>query len=270
MIAIRSNKDDRSRYKQLLANEWDEDFADDVVSLLWEMIKGNNAWIQAANSVLDPKGKGPFPPDLMNTLFAPLVNQSQLVRNLGVEIRLPKSYSLPVRPSKAALRAVRLAAYLSLGMHDSLSGDIALFVDVQSLAFQAAVEFVLPDLKDAHSKPPVERSILVHAAFIPPLSLSVEVAQAMYMLSALFGHLGFSDRHLDFLQNSVRLTPVSDHSYLTRVQDYWTELLDAKRYDDAESFLLDVHGQCLPGQREEVREMISEAYEFILQHKVSK
>ena len=57
-----------------------------------------------------------------------------------------------------------------------------------------------------------------------------------------------------------------DHSFLTKAQEYWMELIDLKRYSEAEEFLFSLRWS-LPNQQDEIREMVHDAYQIIFSEK---
>ena len=136
--------------------------------------------------------------------------------------------------------------------------------DVQALAFQAAIHYVLPQLEPKH---PDEHAILLNAAALFSLEFaSCDPAHYAYMTSMIYGYLGDDELRLRTLQASFRFTPPDDHSFLTKAQEYWMELIDLKRYSEAEEFLFSLRWLC-PNQQDEIREMVHDAYQIIFSEK---
>ncbi len=141
-------------------------------------------------------------------------------------------------------------------------------MDVLALAFQAAIHFMLPELQRKYE---AEHSLVLHAAVLFAVGYSAyEPAQYAYMMSMIHGYLGDENQRLRALFASFRFTSPQDHSYLTKAQELWTELLDQNRYEEAERFLLSLHRLSLPAQQDEVREMVVEAFKYILRTKRSQ
>ena len=69
-----------------------------------------------------------------------------------------------------------------------------------------------------------------------------------------------SDRYM----LAFRFTSPEDHSYLTKAQEYWSELLDQAKFKEAEDFLFSLHWWSLPTQQDEVRDMVVDAVKFML------
>jgi hypothetical protein len=174
---------------------------------------------------------------------------------------LPIDYDPPKRPSKVVVQALRLTAYLTLRAHNKLVGDVAFFRDLQALAFHAAMHFILPAVG---AKDPAEHAILLHALALFPLEyLASDPAQCYYLFSMLYGYRKDTQMRLHLLEEAFRLTRPDDHTFLTRAQEYWSELLDAGREEEAESFLFSLHRWALPSQQDEVREMMVSAIRHI-------
>src|SRR5207247_5787303 len=76
---------------------------------------------------------------------------------------LPTNSAHPKRPSPLIIQANKLATYLTLPAHATVLGNTEFLVDVQALAFQAAIHFVLPELQKRHE---TEHSLLLHSAVL--------------------------------------------------------------------------------------------------------
>jgi hypothetical protein len=175
---------------------------------------------------------------------------------------LPTDYVPPTRPSSLARQANKLAVYLTLQAHTAVAGKTEFLADVQALAFQAAIHFVLPEVRRKH---PLEHSLLLHSAVLFAISYSAyEPAHYAYMMSMIHDYLGDQEQRLRSLYASFRFTPPQDHSYRTKAQEFWSELLDQNRSEEAERFLLSLHWWSLPSQGDEIREMIVDAFKYIL------
>lgn len=137
---------------------------------------------------------------------------------------------------------------------------MSLFHDVQALGFQAALHYLLPELRDKHAG---EHALLLRALVLFAAACeTADPAHAAYLRSQIQGYLGRIEERLETLLASVRLTPPEDHSYLTKAQEYWSELLDLNRYSEAEEFLFTLHWRSLPQQRDEIRAMIVAAIRY--------
>jgi len=79
-------------------------------------------------------------------------------------------------------------------------------------------------------------------------------------------YLDDKETSLESLAASFRFTSPRDHSYLTKAQEYWSELLDRGKFEEAERFLFSLHLQSLPDQQEEVQEMILKAIRYIVKN----
>ena len=62
---------------------------------------------------------------------------------------------------------------------------------------------------------------------------------------------------LDLRRQSLRLTDVEDHSYLTKAQALWSDLMDFGKHKNAYSFLLQLN-RCTPlSYQPEIEEMLA-------------
>jgi len=250
-----------AEYRRLLSSDWKRSFPDDVLALLWatvgDRVSANGD--AALADLLNPRSTRPLPQQYCGALIERIANASSFL-NLFDLPSLPEDYVPPARPGKPAAQAIRLAVHLTLHAHLDLSGDTGFFRDVQALGFQAAVHYVLPDLRDKH---PGEHALLLQAlGLFAAACETADAAQASYLRSLVQGALGRTEERLEALLASVRLTPPDDHSYLTKAQEYWSELLDLERHGDAEEFLFTLHWQSLPEQRDEIRAMIVDAIQY--------
>jgi hypothetical protein len=132
--------------------------------------------------------------------------------------------------------AWRLAVYLTVEAHAKAEGDVAFLSDLQALAFQVAIHDVLSAVRRQCL---AEHALLLHAASLYAFGLSThDPAHSSYLISMVHGYLHDEERRLQTPHASFRFTSPDDHSYLIKAQEYWSELLDARKYREAEQFLL--------------------------------
>jgi hypothetical protein len=265
MIHIVSAPNAIKKYKDLLLSEWKTGFPDAVLDLLWEVVSKHgiaekeNSLIQ----ILDPKNASSFPTQFFRNVLASFSGAWKFVRLANLP-DLPSDYEPPKRMTKDAWLACRLSTYLTLQALTTVEGDVAFLADVQALAFQAAIHVLLPGLRD---KLPAEHSILLHSVTLYSVGYSVQdPAHCAYMVSQVYDYLNDKETRLDSLLAAFRFTSPKDHSYLTKAQEYWSELLDRGKFEDAEQFLFSLHLQSLPDQHEEVQEMIVKALRYIMRN----
>ncbi len=254
MPKLNATSDTVKDYQRLLLADWDRTFPEQVVGLLWDTLGKKSVVDDPFAGMLDPRSFQ-LAEETLAGILQRMTDAGRFVAQFELP-DLPKTYHLK-RPSKAKQQALQLSLYLTLTAHCALDGAVDYFHDVQSLAFQAAAHFVLPELSGSATE---EYAILLHAMVLFSLTSVKEPAQFYHLVSILEGILGNPDRRLQYLLASFRSTPPEDHSYLTKAQEYWMELLDAGHFIEAENFLVDLHYWCLPEQREEVREMTVEAF----------
>jgi hypothetical protein len=260
MISVRSGSNLDTTYRRLLTSEWKRTFPEEVVELLWAAVSpGQDDGDADLCVLLNPKCAAPLPAAFVNTLAWRLREAGKFVAFPEIPPP-PGHFEIAQRPAKAVLQALRLATYLTLQAHAELSRPSPFFRDLQALAFQAALHFVLPDIRTKHT---TEHSLLLNAAALFAVEYAaVDLAHFAYLLAQLHGYLGNNDQRLQCLHAAFRFTAPEDHSYLTKAQEYWSELLDQRRFAEAQEFLFGLHWRALPSQREEIRQMIVAA----LQH----
>jgi hypothetical protein len=197
---------------------------------------------------------------VLTGFLARLTVQAPLVPIRSVPPPAP-SYRLARKPSRLALHALRLAVGLTLHSGTALEGAIDFLQDVQTLAFHAGIHCVLPGLR---KKAAAEVPILLHALALFPLEYAgSDPAQFAYLMAELHGAIDNPAERLRSLYAAFRMTPPEDHTFLTRAQEYWMELLDNDQPQEAERFLYSLHFAALPDQQDEVREMVLAALQHL-------
>ncbi len=262
MICVVRDPNSIREYRHLLLSDWNSGFPDAVLDLLW-VIVSKNATAQNENSliqILDPQNVTSFPTQFFRSVLASFSGGRKFVRLPNLP-DLPSNYTPPKRMTKDAWLACRLSTYLTLQALTTVEGDVGFLADVQALAFQAAIHDLLPRLRD---KRPAEHSILLHSVTLYSVGHVVQdPAHCAYMVSQVYDYLNDKETRLESLAASFRFTSLKDHSYLTKAQEYWSELLDRGNFEEAEQFLFSLHLQSLPEQQKEVQEMIVKALRFI-------
>jgi hypothetical protein len=265
MIAIVSNRRLVAEYRQLLVSEWGDDFVDRTMALLWQTLAPGpqEGGEDGLRQILDPGNRTAWPTERFGRFFRVVADGARFLR-LAKMPELPAESNPPRVITAEARLACRLAAYLTLEAHARIEGDVAFLGDLQALAFQAAIHTALPAIRRKHR---AEHAVLLHSAALYALGLSTQdPAHSFYLMSVLHGYLRDEDGRLQALYASFRFTSPDDHSYLTKAQEYWSELLDARKYREAEQFLLRLSWWSLPSQEEEVGEMLREGMKVILKH----
>jgi len=260
MLAIHATDALVQKYQELLRREWNRAFPDEVLALLWSTLAGTR-WptLGLPRGLFDPASTEELPADSLRALIR-RIDQGTRYLDLSDLPALPETYLPPPRPARLVRQALRLANYLTIQGVTALAGNVGFFQDLQALAFQAALHVALPKIRESH---PAEHALLLHALLLFPLEyFNRDPAHYCYLVAAIHGYLGAEQQRLRYLQASFRFTPREDHSYLTKAQELWSELLDQRQDAEAERFLFALHSSALPAQQEEVREMVLEA----LQH----
>ncbi len=258
MLRVVASEKNVSDYRDLLLAEWGKQLPQKVLGLLWSTVESQQTNQEGKLlKLLNPGVNGAFPTELFRGIADRVGYATRFMRFQDLPA-LPQPYDPGSRLSVAGWQANRLTAYITLQSSADLSGDVDFFRDVQSLAFQAALHFVLSPASRGKRLP--EHTILLHALLVFPLQyLAVDPAHYCYLISMIHGYMGNVEQRLSFLDASFRFTRPDDHSFLTKAQEYWSELIDERRVREAEEFLFSLHWWCLPSQQEEVREMMVDA-----------
>ncbi len=266
MVTVHSEADAVSRYRRLLVSEWTKTYPHEVISLLWETLGERSADNESEPIIrlLDPGYHTSFPTEFFQSIVKRISEATKFV-NRGSLPALPSEYWPQKKLPSVVWQANRLTTYLTLPAHTTVAGNEDFFADIRALAFQAAIHVVLPTLRERHT---AEHSLLLHSALLFSLGYSTyDPAHCAYMMSMIHGYMGDEEQRLQSLYASFRFTSPQDHSYLTKAQEFWTELLDNGKYKETEQFLFSLHWWSLPTQQDEVREMIVQAFKYILRTK---
>ncbi len=259
MITIHASAEAVSRYRQLLVSDWGRTFPNDVLSLLWTTITSRTTHngTEPLFQLLDPRHNTTFPSDFFQSIVGRISHGTRFV-SVPQLSELSADYRPVKKLSAAVWQANRLAMYLTLPAHVAVTGNLQFFADAQALAFQAAMHVVLPELRARHEP---EHALLLHAAVLFPLAYAAfDPAHYAYMMSMIHAYLGNDEARLEALYASFRFTSPRDHSYLTKAQEFWMELLDSQKPEQAEDFLFSLHWWSLPSQQDEVRKMMVQAF----------
>ena len=263
MVTVRSTPESVSTYRDLLVSEWSKSLPQEVLSLLWTSLGGRSSSGETAAlfQLLDPNDAAAFPSDYFQSIVVRIADGTRFIKLADLP-ELPTVAHPLKRLSSLARQANKLATYLTLPALTTVTGNTDFFVDVLALTFQAAIHFVLPDLRRKHE---AEHALLLHSAVLFAVGyVAHDPAHYSYMMSMIHGYMGDENQMLRSLFASFRFTSPQDHSYLTKAQEYWTELLDLNRYEEAERFLLSLDKWTLPAQQDEVREMVVAAFKYIV------
>jgi tetratricopeptide (TPR) repeat protein len=159
--------------------------------------------------------------------------------------------------SKSSAQTEAASLYLLLQSIVPLTGETGFFQDVQSLLYLHLVHYFLPHLQT--NRRPAEYALLVNVMHIHAIVVWRDQPSHMfYLLGALMGQLGQNQARLQCLERALSATPVYDHSYLTKANAYWGELLELDQRDEAMELLLKLSRNVPESYAEEIGEMIKE------------
>ena len=264
MIRVRTNPEQIATYHRLLTSDWNSHLTDEVLQLLWSTISGRQVPGDAGLFVLlDPQSNGEFSTAGFAAIFCPANWRGG--ENFIVPRRVTGNAAHVRSPASCLSKIVRQSIQLvdlsnAPGTRHrfwrrgfSHGRSIARLSGRDSFR---ATEFGGIDI-------PLEYLFCcTRPHCFQGEYLAYDQSHFCYMTSMVHDYLGNVDQRLRLLHDSFRLTPRDDHSFLTKAQEYWTELLDHGRRTEAEEFLFSLRSQCSTSQRDEVRQMIAAAFEY--------
>jgi len=236
-----------------LKSDWSKETLDDVLSLLWKMIAGAATpstfeWqkvLEFNTGRVSSKG--------LNQQIINVIQQFSKIINREPIPEMPSSFS-DTKGTRSVAQAEKTWAYLVLQAMARLTGDTDLFQDTQSLLFLCAIHYLLPQLKSQRLL--AEHDCLLNALYMHTILVWREQpSHEFYLQSLIMDYLEEGGKRLELLQASLRLTPVEDHSFLTKVQALWSDLLDRGDYKSAEELLLYVYRYSPQSSLDEIKEM---------------
>jgi hypothetical protein len=242
-------------YKTLVDSDWNKTTQEDVLALLWQVIaeSATTSKFEWASVLRFPAEK-----ETGKELNREIIERIKFFSEVFAESWIP---TIPAvfspKKTKAIILAEKTWTYLMLPSMVRLKGETGFFLDLQSLLYLAAVHYLLPLLEKQEAK--AEHDCLLNAMYVHTIvAWRGQPPHLFYLQSALMGHLGEDRRRLELLDQALALTPVSDHSYLTKANAYWIELLELGDREAAMVFLLNLNRIAPNSYQDEIREMIEE------------
>ncbi len=255
-IHVRAKPADEERYRELLKSDWSKNTVETTLALLWSLIASAATPAKAAwQRVLEfDEQRVTSARALDQTILAPIRQYAPFFYRKPLP-RMPSAFSAK-RTNSVAI-AEKTWTFLVIQMLASLKGDTGIFCDSQSLLFLCAIDSLLPQLKSQNLMP--EHDCLVNAMYQHAVFVWRDHPSHMYyLLSVLMDYLGDSSKKFELLHRSFSLTPKEDHSYLTKAQALWSDLLDHQHYRSAMQFILSV-------AREGPRDNVSELAQMLME-----
>jgi len=262
-LEVRAGSEEFSRYRSLVDSDWNKATLDAVLGLLRRVVtvpasanRQAEEWLALPAAVGERNRTSAVPKELLDAL-----------QMLSSVFRVPHVPKLPTElvfgRSRLAEQAKAAICYLLLSIKFEPTGESGLFRDLQSLLYLTAVHYLLPQLQKSESTE--EYAALANGLAIHPVLVwRDQPAHMFYLLAALMGALGSEEMRLDCLEKALSNTPIDDHSYLTKANAYWGELLEQGQTDKALDFLLRLSRSMPERYAEEVGEMIKETAGFQL------
>jgi hypothetical protein len=226
---------------------------EETLSLLWDEVRDSavsleSSWVR----LLRPKQRRLTGSEHDRTVIARIREFRAAFPNPNLP-PMPRLFS-QARSGKILAQAERSWAFLVLQSLGKIDGETGLLLDTQSLLFFANLHYLLPNLKE--QKYTSEHDCLVNAMYMHLFAWAHLPSHLYYLGGQLMDYLGKRKARDRMLLESLRLTSPEDHAYLTTVQDYWSNLIEERRYTEGNAFLSALKNQGLPSQRGEIDRML--------------
>jgi len=257
-FTITSNANLRTRYRTLLEEDFSERTLDECVALLRRVLETSGWSIRFAWETLPvrrPKHSYEIPAAASDWLREYLErNNADLADDMPAEI--PEG---TVWDRMAQIAAV----LLTFQSRVNLEGETGFARDVQSLLFLQSLNVLSPKL-EAKGLDQAEH-YLVHALYAHAKNVWTDhPSHQNYLLGMLFEHIGQLDEAMTLLLASLNNSSVEEHDFVTKVQTYWSMLIEASRFEEAKGFLLSQYRRAAQQDLAELEEMLDETY--VAQH----
>jgi tetratricopeptide (TPR) repeat protein len=253
------------QYKKLLTSDWSVKTLPDILSLADKFFINCDLPPGFIPSIEAKSHQSNFPAHLRNYL------QAFTVQLNGKRISsFPKK--LPKRHSPSQIEHARLTLEIGYNLtfpifvenRDdmiSLGGEIGFLRDIQSILFLLTSDYILPVLQKEQMTEELNFLTLILLSHCL-IAWHDNPAHQNHLLYVLFENLGFYELARERLYTAFKLTSPFEHEYMTKVQAYWTALIDAKQFDDAEEFILRVLRHSKEEHFEELKEVVQLNFEL--------
>jgi hypothetical protein len=260
-VEVRASSQEFCRYRRLVDSDWNAKTFNAVLKLLWEVLtiradeqSESIDWILSLKKLDGRNLTIPLPEKLNNLLvtLAPIFREPYVP---------PSSREQMTKGSRAVVQAEATIISLLLQIVCEISGETGFLRDLQSLLYLNAVHHLLPRLQARRFD--TSYSNLVNALEAHALLIwRDEPSHMFYLRGAMLGQLGRQQERLDCLFSALSSTPISDHSYLTKANAYWCELLELGEKERALRWLVSLSRNLPEPYAAEVAEMIQETALF--------
>jgi hypothetical protein len=258
LIRVISTPSLRHKYNRLLCSEWKKATLDDVLELLWKEVDAPEPR-PPFFGILNPD-RSSIPSSGFNT---EVIDEIRHFRRhfQGHDLIPPVPEEFSTRKSgRLRAQAETTWTYLVLENLARLRGETGFFADSQSLLFLLAIDFLLPGLDSAGDSE--ARDCLINALYMHTFVTWTQDPQRQahhfFLQAALMDYLGSPELRRENLRYSLNITPIEDHSFLTKVQAYVFSLIDSGENDEAKRFLMKLYRNAPEAYLAELQEMIDE------------
>lgn len=256
-LEIRASTEEFARYREIVDDDWNDRTFHKALQLIWDVIfippnQAHSDWIARFKTPKEAKRTISIPKDLMERIriLADVLRDPSIPR-----IRMEDDILDKASQTLASTNATITALLLQFAF--DLSGESGFFRDLQSLLYLNAVHYLVPHLKK--SRRTAEFANLVNVLVLHAnLIWRDEPSHMFYLLAALMGQLGQKQERLEYLHRALSATPTYDHSYLTKANAYWGELLELGQSERALQWLVGLSRNVPEAYSPEISDMIAE------------
>jgi hypothetical protein len=263
-ITLKAKPAFKHKYHSLLRKEWSIESHLQVLNLLDELLEASRAGLKFAWEKTQPSARPgkillglPELEELLNILASFNIAEPFAVRGMpALPVNLAELLS---GRHRLVATAVRTWVYLNLQALFDLRGETGFFRDLQSMLFLHSTEWLLRDLRSRKFEE--LHSLLIHALGYHIVRVWPDnPGHQQYLLSAWASYLGDRELEENALRSAFRLSGPDEHDYLTLAQSYWQLLVEDRRYEDAEKFLLGIYREAPREQLDEIKGLLDDTY----------
>jgi hypothetical protein len=258
-IQVASPSAQRKKYAELLRNAWierDLEIAADLVRAVIETGTGPMPFDWETQKATKP-AKYPVPANASEDLkeFLERANTGFLLE--GQE---PSGEKRPGRNPRWERLAFRVARFVTIQADFNVTGEVGFLRDCQSALIGLSTQFLLPKLAELHLHD--EFWLLARAMLWNTQAVWLDnPAHQHYLASVVFEGVGRRDLSRMALKAALDSTDISEHDFITKVQTYWSSLVEDGLLDEAKSFLLKLYRRASHKDLDEIEEILDVTYQ---------
>lgn len=244
----------RGRYRDLLEEDFSEVTLKECLGLVRRIFETSGYLIRFAwekNHGKREKQRYDIPPAASDYLREFLERN-----NADLADELPDEVPEGTTPERLVQEAAVLLTFQS---RVQIEGESGFTRDVQSLLFQHCLDVLSPKL-DAKGLSEAD-GYLMHALYAhAKIAWTDHPSQQNYLMSRLYEHIGQTDIAMELMLASLYNLSVDEHDFVTKVQAYWSMLIESGRFDEAKAFVLEQYRRADAKDLAELQSFLDETY----------